>query len=103
MWWDKDETIKFDYEAVQQAYTAMHKIYDEAADVLEKLEKASETAEEKMKGQYKGAYKDKREAVFKEFKKSIENIEKLSQNVEQTSEDFLEQDMILAESYGTPK
>jgi uncharacterized protein YukE len=98
--WGEEGTIKFDYDSVQKAYTTMHKIYDEAAKVLEKLVQDSKNAEEKMKGQYRGAYSDKSEDIFKELKKSIENINKLSKKVEETSKDFLKQDMILADSYG---
>lgn len=98
--WGKEGTIKFDYDSVQKAYTIMHKIYEEADKVLEKLKQDSKNAEEKMKGEYRGAYSDKSEDIFKEFKKSINNIETLSKKVEETSKDFLEQDMILADSYG---
>lgn len=98
--WGKEGTIKFDYDSVQKAYTIMRKIYEEADKVLEKLKQDSKNAEEKMKGEYRGAYSDKSEDIFKEFKKSIKNIETLSKKVEETSKDFLKQDMILADSYG---
>lgn len=97
--WGKDGTIKFDFDSIQEAYTTIYKIYDEAAKVLEKLQQDSKNAEEKMKGQYRGAYSEKSEDVFKEFKKSIENISKLSKKIEETSKDFLKKDMTIAESY----
>ncbi|KAJ49494.1 uncharacterized protein YukE [Clostridium tetanomorphum] len=95
----KDDTIKFDYDSVQKAYTIMHQIYEDADKLLEQLEKDSKDAEDKMKGEYREAYSDKSEDVFKELKKSIKNIDKLSKKVEQTSKDFLEKDMEIAKSY----
>lgn len=98
--WGKDGTIKFDYVAVQKAYGSISKIREEAQKVLETLEGDSSTAEEKMKGHYRESYVEKSEASFKKFKKSIEKIDKLSEKMEKTAKDFLDMDMILADSYG---
>jgi len=96
----KDGTIKFDYDAVQQAYGSIRKIREEAEKLLETLEGDSNTAEGNMKGHYREAYVEKSEASLKNFKKSIENIDTLSEKMESTAKDFLNMDMILADSYG---
>lgn len=95
----EDKTIKFDYDAVQKAYTAINQIHEQTVKVIEDLQNKSKTAEDKMKGQYCGSYSDKSKEVFDELKKQAKEVENLSDKIQKTSKDFLKKDMTIAESY----
>ena len=94
------KTIKFDYDQIMISYNKLQDIERESKESLERLKKACDTADNRMKGKYRQGFNEKKKDIFKGFEKTaVDGVRSLAVLMNKASKEMENMELEVIKRY----